>query len=100
VGREDTMTSERADPGLGAAPGCLRWPGLAFEKQHVRALGADATCWTIRGDLWSFDRGAFYVTDLRGDRRRRRVWDETLVPQGPWHHRENCDCEMCRLGTA
>jgi len=96
----DTLDKERVDPALEAALDCLRWPGLAFEKQHVRFLGADATCWTIRGDLWDFEDGAFYLTDLHGDRERRRVWDESLVPQGPWHHRESCDCEVCRLGTA
>ncbi len=100
MSRADMLSGERADAGLGAESSGMRWPGLAFEKQHLRSLGAPASCWTIRGDLWDFEEGAFYLTDLRGDRRRRRVWDENLVPQGPWHHHEDCDCEVCRLSIA
>ncbi len=98
--RGDTLSEERVESEQGFERSCMRWPGLAFEKQHVRALGAAATCWTLRGDLWDFENGAFYLTDLRGDRRRRRVWNDSIVPQGPWHHSEDCDCEVCRLSIA
>ena len=60
--RGDTLSEERVESEQGFERSCMRWPGLAFEKQHVRALGAAATCWTLRGDLWDFENGAFYLT--------------------------------------
>lgn len=74
--------------------------GVTFRLEQVRALGVPALHWTITGRVWKFEEGLFYLTDLLGDRRRRRVWDENLVPQSSWRHPAGCACEVCRLGTA
>jgi hypothetical protein len=80
-----------------AAPSALCWPGMAFDRDRVRALGMPAYCWTPDGGLWEFEDGTFHVTG-RGDRgRRRRVDDDELAPFEGWSHPADCDCPACRV---
>ena len=97
--------------GLGAAPGAVldispdvalvgpAWSEVAYEREAVAQIGAEAVCWVIYGELWEFREGAFYVTELFHDRRRLLVEDARCAPPGPWRHLAACDCEVCRFGT-
>ena len=77
------------------APPRLCWPGMAFDRGRVVAMGTPAYRWTPGGELWEFDAGAFYVTG-RGDRgERRRVDDESLAPDEGWSHQADCECPAC-----
>lgn len=79
-----------------AASDVLCWPDLVFDKDRVRALGVAATCRTCDGGLWEFERGGFYVTAAGVGTQRRRVWEDFLVPPGPWQHEGSCACPLCR----
>ena len=76
------------------------WSDVVYEREAVAEIGAEAACWVIYGELWEFRDGAFFVTELFNDRRRRLVEDVRRVPPGPWRHHAACACEVCRLGTA
>jgi hypothetical protein len=75
------------------------WSEVAYEREAVVEIGAEAVCWVIYGELWEFRDGAFYVTELFHDRRRHLVEDASCAPPGPWRHHAVCACEVCRLGT-
>jgi len=93
----DEPLSEIA-PGL--ALGDPVWSDVAYERDAVVEIGAEAACWVIYGEFWDYREGGFYVTELFCDRRRRLVEDPRRVPPGPWRHLASCACEVCRLGTA
>jgi len=76
------------------------WSEVAYAREVVAEIGADAVCRVIYGELWEFRAGAFYVTELFHDRRRLLVEDVACAPPGPWRHHAVCACEVCRLGTA
>ena len=76
------------------------WSEVVYEREAVTEIGAEAVCWVIYGELWEFRDGAFYVTELFHDRRRRLVEDALCAPPGPWRHHAACACEVCRLGPA
>jgi hypothetical protein len=75
------------------------WSEVAYEREALAEIGADAVCWVIYGELWEFRDGAFYVTELFHDRRRLLVEDARRAPPGPWRHHAACACEVCRFGT-
>jgi hypothetical protein len=73
----------------------LCWPGMAFDREQVVALGMPAYRWTPDGELWEFEDGAFFVTG-RGDQgERRRVDDERVAPGEGWSHPAGCECPAC-----
>jgi hypothetical protein len=71
----------------------LCWPGFAFDRAKVRDLGVPAYNWTLDGELWEFEDGAFTVT-ARGERHRM---DEADAPIDGWSHPEDCACPACRV---
>ena len=78
-------------------PPALCWPGMAFDKDRVRALGMPAYCWTPDGEFWEFEDGVFHVSG-RGERgMRRRVDDDDLAPFEGWSHPADCDCPARRV---
>ena len=73
---------------------------IVYEREAVAEIGSEAVRWVIYGEAWEFRGGAFYVTELFGDRRRQLVGERRGVPPGPWRHCASCGCEVCRLGPA
>jgi hypothetical protein len=90
--------------GAGAAPqrrtGDVAWSPIRYDVDSVRRIGESAALWSVDGDLWEYEGGRFYLTELTGDGRRRWVADDRHVPPGPWRHYVDCVCEVCRLGSA
>jgi hypothetical protein len=75
------------------------WTEVAYERDAVAEIGAEAVCSVIYGELWEYREGDFYVTELFQDRRRHLVEDARCAPLGPWRHHAACACEVCRLGA-
>jgi hypothetical protein len=73
----------------------LCWPGMAFDKERVLAMGMPAYLWTPAGELWEFEDGVFYVTGRRDQGVRWRVDDESLAPDEGWSHPAGCECPAC-----
>jgi len=78
----------------------VAWSQIRYDVDAVRQIGAPAALWSADGDLWEYEGGRFFLTELAGDRRRRHVPDERHLPPGPWRHYVSCICEVCRLGNA
>jgi len=91
--RVATVESCEAGPPAVAA---LCWPDMTFHRDAVVAMAWPAYCWTLGGELWEFEDGAFWVT-ARRDRGRRRVDDDRLAPAEGWSHPADCDCPACRV---
>jgi len=82
-----------------APPSALCWPGMAFDRDRVRALGLPAYHWTADGEFWEFEDGV-HVSG-RGERgMRRRVDDDDLAPFEGWSHPADCDCPACRVAKS
>lgn len=96
-----TTIEERCDRvPTATAESTLYWPDLAFDRRLIESLGAPAQCWAAHGELWEFEDGAYFVT-VPGERGRpRRIENEDLVPDGPWHHGLGCDCSACRVACS
>jgi len=78
----------------------VAWSTIRYDLDAVRQIGAPAALWSADGDVWEYEGGRFFLTELTGDRRRRWVADDRHVPPGPWRHFASCACEVCRLGSA
>ena len=78
----------------------VAWSQIHYDADAVRLIAAPAALWSADGDLWEYEGGRFFLTELAGDGRRRHVADERHVPPGPWRHYVSCICEVCRLGSA
>ena len=100
--RRDAVSTPGADLGLSPDVALVgpAWSEVAYEREAVVEIGAEAVCWVIYGELWEFREGAFFVTELFRDRHRHLVEDAACAPPGPWRHHAVCACEVCRLGTA
>ena len=100
--RRDAVSTPSADLGLSPDVALVGpdWSEVAYEREAVVEIGAEAVCWVIYGELWEFREGAFFVTELFHDRHRLLVEDTACAPPGPWRHYAACACEVCRLGTA
>jgi len=61
----------------------VAWSQIRYDVDAVRQIGAPAALWSAAGDLWEYEGGRFFLTELTGDRRRRWVADERHVPPGP-----------------
>jgi hypothetical protein len=95
-----TIEERCARAPLAATESTLCWPDLVFDRGLVESLGAPAQCWAAHGELWEFEDGVYFVT-VPGERgRRRRIDNEDLVPDGPWHHGPDCACTACRVACS
>jgi len=70
---------------------------IVYEREAVAEIGSEAVRWVIYGEAWEFRGGAFYVTELFGDRRRQLVGERRGVPPGPWRHCASCGSARCAV---
>ena len=93
---EDPVATVREREAESPALAALCWPDLTFDRDTVIALAWPAYCWTLGGELWEFENGAFWITSRR-DRSRRRVDDVRRAPADGWSHLPDCACPSCRV---